>query len=213
MQLTSLKPPSVYLNEKLGPQFQALGAKLAQHKARVWLLNTGWTGGAYGTGSRMKLGLTRRLVDAVLSGELQNAPTTPDPVFGLAIPDAVEGVPGAVLHPWESWPDRAAYDGPYVSFTDVSSNPKPVNGTIPITVGGHSVAAAKRAGRLGDGFFPGRGTVAELAERGVKVDYVQVWRFAHAEGLSFKKKRPSRRAIEAEGRPAAGAVEEVSGTA
>ena len=53
----------------------------------------------------------------------------------------------------------------------------------------------------------------ELAERGVKVDYVQVWRFAHAEGLSFKKKRSSRRAIEAEGRPAAGAVEEVSGAA
>ena len=60
---------------------------------------------------------------------------------------------------------------------------------------------------------PAGGLASRLAERGEKVDYVQVWRFAHAEGLSFKKKRPSRRAIEAEGRPAAGAVEEVSGTA
>ena len=59
----------------------------------------------------MKLSLTRRLVDAALSGELQNdATTAPDPVFGLAIPDAVDGVPGEVLRPWESWPDRAAYD-------------------------------------------------------------------------------------------------------
>lgn len=61
--------------------------------------------------------------------------------------------------------------------------------------------------------FTLRGLVAELAERGVKVDYVQVWRFVHAEGLSFKKKRSSRRATEAEGRPASGAVEEVSGAA
>ena len=58
-----------------------------------------------------------------------------------------------------------------------------------------------------------RGLVAELAERGVKIDYVQVWRFAHAEGLSFKKKRSSRRTTEAANRPAARAVEEVSGPA
>lgn len=61
--------------------------------------------------------------------------------------------------------------------------------------------------------FTLRGLVAELAERGVKVDYVQVWRFAHAEGLSFKKKRSSRRTTEAKGGPAARAVEEVSGPA
>lgn len=61
--------------------------------------------------------------------------------------------------------------------------------------------------------FTLRGLVAELAERGVKVDYVQVWRFAHAEGLSFKKKRSSRRAATAKGGPAARAVEEVSGQA
>jgi putative transposase len=61
--------------------------------------------------------------------------------------------------------------------------------------------------------FTLRGLVAELATRGVKVDYVQVWRFAHAEGLSFKKKRSSRRTTETEDRPAARAVEEVSGAA
>ena len=60
--------------------------------------------------------------------------------------------------------------------------------------------------------FTLRGLVAELAERGVKVDYVQVWRFAHAEGLSFKKKRSSRRATAPEDRPASRAVEEVPGT-
>lgn len=61
--------------------------------------------------------------------------------------------------------------------------------------------------------FTLRGLVGELAGRGVKVDYVQVWRFAHAEGLSFKKKRSSRRAVTAQGGPAARAVEEVPGTA
>lgn len=59
--------------------------------------------------------------------------------------------------------------------------------------------------------FTLRGLVAELAERGVRVDYVQVWRFAHAEGLSFKKKRSSRRAVETKDRPAARTMEEVSG--
>ncbi len=60
--------------------------------------------------------------------------------------------------------DEAAYDGEFVSFSDVSSNPKPVDRSIPIVVGGHSTAAAKRAGRLGDGFFPGKGSIPELAE-------------------------------------------------
>ncbi len=101
---------SPFLPRHPGVYAALLGEKLAKHRARVWLLNTGWTGGPYGIGSRMKLSLTRRLVDAALSGELRNAPTTPDPVFGLAIPDAVDGVPGEVLRPWESWPDRAAYD-------------------------------------------------------------------------------------------------------
>jgi phosphoenolpyruvate carboxykinase (ATP) len=87
-----------------------LGEKMSAHRARVWLLNTGWSGGAYGVGGRMQLSLTRRLVHAALSGELSPVASLPDPVFGLGIPTAVEGVPGAVLRPWESWPDRASYD-------------------------------------------------------------------------------------------------------
>jgi alkanesulfonate monooxygenase SsuD/methylene tetrahydromethanopterin reductase-like flavin-dependent oxidoreductase (luciferase family) len=60
--------------------------------------------------------------------------------------------------------DHARYDGDHFSFSGVSSNPKPANGRVPIHVGGHSTAAAKRAGRLGDGFFPGRGDLGELAD-------------------------------------------------
>jgi phosphoenolpyruvate carboxykinase (ATP) len=93
-----------------GVYAQMLGEKLRRHGARVWLVNTGWSGGGHGVGSRMKLSLTRRLVEAALSGELEGVETAPDQVFGLAIPTAVAGVPGEVLRPWESWPDRAAYD-------------------------------------------------------------------------------------------------------
>jgi len=63
---------------------------------------------------------------------------------------------------WAS--DDASYDGEFVAFENVSSNPKPDTGSVPIVIGGHSVAAAKRAGRLGDGFFPGKGSIAELTE-------------------------------------------------
>ncbi len=92
-------------------------------------------------------------------------------------------------------------------------------GTVaPAQIGGHK--ARLLTGDLRDWLlertgsdFTLRGLVAELAERGVKVDYVQVWRFAHAEGLSFKKKRSPRRATEAEDRPAVRAVDEVSSPA
>lgn len=88
----------------------------------------------------------------------------------------------------------------------------------PGKVGGHKVGILTGAHRdwlreRAQSDFTLRGLVSELAERGVKVDYVQVWRFAHAEGLSFKKKRSASRATEAKDRPAAGAVEEIPGTA
>ncbi len=63
---------------------------------------------------------------------------------------------------WAS--DDASFSGDFVSFDNVSSNPKPASGSVPFTIGGHSTAAAKRAGRLGDGFFPGKGSIAELTE-------------------------------------------------
>jgi phosphoenolpyruvate carboxykinase (ATP) len=95
-------PPSVYAD--------MLGSRLEEHGAQVWLVNTGWTGGAFGTGRRMKLAHTRAMVRAALSGQLDDVSTHADPVFGLNIPDAVPGVPDGVLNPRSTWPDAAAYD-------------------------------------------------------------------------------------------------------
>jgi phosphoenolpyruvate carboxykinase (ATP) len=89
---------------------EMLADKMKQHNARVWLVNTGWSGGGYGVGQRMKLSLTRAIVDAVHSGALADAPTENDPVFGLAIPTSVPGVPDNVLKPRDTWADGAAYD-------------------------------------------------------------------------------------------------------
>jgi phosphoenolpyruvate carboxykinase (ATP) len=85
-------------------------ARLAASGAAVWLVNTGWIGGAYGIGRRIDIAATRRLVDAVLSGELAEVPTRTDPHFGFAVPLAVEGLPNRLLDPRASWTDPAAYD-------------------------------------------------------------------------------------------------------
>jgi phosphoenolpyruvate carboxykinase (ATP) len=87
-----------------------LGEKLAEHGSKVWLVNTGWTGGPYGVGSRMKLRYTRRMVSAALAGELDATPTETDAIFGLAIPTAIRDVPSEILHPRKTWQDKAAYD-------------------------------------------------------------------------------------------------------
>ena len=87
-----------------------LGEKLRRHQATVWLVNTGWTGGPYGVGSRMKLSYTRRMVSALLAGELDDVETVTDPIFGVAIPRHIEGVPDEVLVPKASWQDQDAYD-------------------------------------------------------------------------------------------------------
>jgi phosphoenolpyruvate carboxykinase (ATP) len=87
-----------------------LGEKIARHGARVWLINTGWTGGAFGTGSRIKLGYTRAMVRAALSGLLDRARFVTDPVFGLEMPTVVPDVPAAVLDPRRTWTDPDAYD-------------------------------------------------------------------------------------------------------
>jgi phosphoenolpyruvate carboxykinase (ATP) len=87
-----------------------LGDLLRTHGAQVWLVNTGWSGGPYGVGQRMKLAHTRAMVRAALDGALERAPMHTDPVFGLHIPQAVEGVPSAVLDPRGTWADGAAYD-------------------------------------------------------------------------------------------------------
>lgn len=88
-----------------------LGEKIDQHGADVWLVNTGWTGGpAGGGGSRMKLRYTRRMISAILSGELTDAETSVEPFFELHVPTHVEGVPDEVLNPRGTWSDPDAYD-------------------------------------------------------------------------------------------------------
>ncbi len=87
-----------------------LGEKIERHDAQCWLVNTGWTGGPYGVGSRMKLAYTRAMVDAAISGKLDDVETRQDPIFGLHVPVSVPGVPDEVLMPRQTWADPAAYD-------------------------------------------------------------------------------------------------------
>ncbi|HEU5261872.1 MAG TPA: phosphoenolpyruvate carboxykinase [Gemmatimonadales bacterium] len=87
-----------------------LGEKIARHGVQCWLVNTGWTGGPYGAGQRMRLGLTRAMVRAALAGKLDRIPTAPEPVFGLEVPLRVPDVPDEVLLPRRTWSDAAAYD-------------------------------------------------------------------------------------------------------
>jgi len=83
---------------------------IARHRADCWLVNTGWTGGAYGTGKRMSIQHTRALLRAALDGSLAKVEFAQDPFFGLMIPKSVPGIPDNVLNPRDSWADKAAYD-------------------------------------------------------------------------------------------------------
>jgi phosphoenolpyruvate carboxykinase (ATP) len=89
---------------------ELLGRRLAASGARTWLINTGWTGGGYGTGRRIDIAATRRLVAAALSGELDTAAARTDPHFGLSVPVAVPGIDASLLEPRQGWSDGAAYD-------------------------------------------------------------------------------------------------------
>jgi phosphoenolpyruvate carboxykinase (ATP) len=87
-----------------------LGQKIATHGSAVWLVNTGWTGGPYGVGSRMKIAYTRAMITAALSGQLANVAYTKHPVFNIDVPRSCPGVPESVLDPRSTWPDPAKYD-------------------------------------------------------------------------------------------------------
>lgn len=87
-----------------------LGDRIARHQAKVWLVNTGWTGGPYGVGSRMKIAHTRAMIKAALSGALDNVQYVIDPFFNLEVPQTVPGVPTGVLNPRSTWNSTAAYD-------------------------------------------------------------------------------------------------------
>ncbi|MBL9148761.1 MAG: phosphoenolpyruvate carboxykinase (ATP) [Phycisphaerae bacterium] len=96
------RPPMVYARQ--------LAEKIRTHGTDVWLLNTGWTGGPYGIGSRFKLSYTRAFVTSILNGSLRNAQYVTHPIFGLHMPTSVPGVPAEVLDPRKTWKDGAAYD-------------------------------------------------------------------------------------------------------
>ncbi|MEY3437826.1 MAG: hypothetical protein RL265_411 [Bacteroidota bacterium] len=87
-----------------------LGEKLNGKDIKVWLINTGWTGGSYGVGSRMKLSYTRAMITAALTGKLDDVKFETLPIFDLEMPTACEGVPSEILNPRMTWADKAAYD-------------------------------------------------------------------------------------------------------
>ncbi len=93
-----------------GVYARMLGEKMEKHHVNVWLINTGWTGGPYGVGNRMKLSYTRAMITAALNGQLDEVETVADPIFGVAVPKEVPGVPSELLTPRNTWTDKAAFD-------------------------------------------------------------------------------------------------------
>lgn len=89
---------------------EMLGKKMDEHKVNVWLVNTGWSGGAYGEGSRIKLKFTRAMITAALNGQLEDEQFEKHPVFGVAMPSSCPNVPSEILNPRNTWKDKEAYD-------------------------------------------------------------------------------------------------------
>ncbi len=87
-----------------------LAERMQKHGSRAWLVNTGWSGGPFGVGERMSIDHTRKIIDAIHTGELAECPTTEDPLFGLQIPTRCSGVPNEALIPKNTWKDKKAYD-------------------------------------------------------------------------------------------------------
>jgi phosphoenolpyruvate carboxykinase (ATP) len=114
-----VKDPSATFSTCFGAPFlplnpnvyaRGLGERIARYKSRVWLVNTGWTGGPFGVGSRMKIAYTRAMITAALSGALDNVSYQRHPVFNLDMPTSCPGVAAEVLDPRTTWQDKAAYD-------------------------------------------------------------------------------------------------------
>ena len=89
---------------------ELLKDKLEKHNAQAWLVNSGWSGGAYGVGERMSIKTTRSCVNAILDGSIENTTWTKDDVFGWEIPDSIEGVDSNTLQPRKTWPNQSEYD-------------------------------------------------------------------------------------------------------
>ncbi|HSF17709.1 MAG TPA: phosphoenolpyruvate carboxykinase (ATP) [Vicinamibacteria bacterium] len=99
-----------FMSRKPAVYAKMLGERLSRHRLVTWLVNTGWTGGAYGAGHRMKLSHTRAIVRAALNGTLDAVPTTPDPIFGFQVPQSCPDIPPGILDPRSTWSDPDAYD-------------------------------------------------------------------------------------------------------
>lgn len=93
-----------------GKYAEMLGKKMQENNVNVWMINTGWTGGPYGIGNRMKLKFTRAMISAALNGELDSIESETHPVFGMAIPKTCPSVPAELLNPRNTWSDTTAYD-------------------------------------------------------------------------------------------------------
>ena len=117
--------PAVYAN--------MLGERIDAHHVQVYLVNTGWSGGPYGVGKRMKLSFTRAMISATLNGTLEKVLYRQDPIFGILIPETVPGVPSTILQPRGTWADPTAYDTAaqalvarfhqnFIKFTDISTD-------------------------------------------------------------------------------------------
>jgi phosphoenolpyruvate carboxykinase (ATP) len=89
---------------------ELLGKKLEADHVNVWLVNTGWSGGAFGVGSRIKLAYTRAIITAALEGKLDGIAYEKLPVFNLSYPTSCPGVPSEIMNPKNTWADKAAYD-------------------------------------------------------------------------------------------------------
>lgn len=121
----------------LHPNFYAtlLQEKLEKHQTRVWMINTGWSGGSYGTGSRINLAYTRAMISAALSGQLEMVPYRAHQVFGVFIPESCPGVPTAILNPRDTWANKQDYDFIAGRLADkFRENFKPYHDQLPLSL-------------------------------------------------------------------------------
>ncbi len=111
--------PQVVFSTCFGAPFMALAPsvyahmlreKITRHKPSCWLVNTGWTGGPFGVGHRMEIAYSRALLNAAMTGQLDEVPTYTEPIFGLQVPTICPGVPEEVLYPRKTWDDKRGYD-------------------------------------------------------------------------------------------------------
>ena len=176
--------------------------RLERDDVPVWLVNTGWTGGPYGTGERMNIAHTRSIVRAALDGSLARIPTRTDPIFGVEVPTACPDVPAHFLDPRGTWPDPVAYDrragqlagmfaDNFEAYSDGVSESIRAAGHGEAVVGAHGgllVAAIKALARVPAGLSLDNCSITrlELPEHDARL--VSANEIAHLEGIGLGTK-------------------------